>query len=496
MDKKTENIIARPSIVVVMGHIDHGKSTLLDYIRNTKVVEKEVGGITQHISAYEVEVEAGDEKRIVTFLDTPGHEAFCKVRERGSKVADIAVLVVSAEDGVKPQTIEALNCIKNDNLPFIVAINKIDRPGANIDKTKQNLAENGILVEGWGGTVPVVAISAKKGDGIAELLEMIVLQADLLELKGNLKELAHGFVIESNLDPKKGISATLIIKNGTLNIGDFVATDGAFAPIRSIENFKGENIKRASFSSPVRIIGWNNLPVVGSEFTIFRSKREAEEFAKSKQYYSQKTISKEDSLKNHLNIVLKADTIGSLDAINYELEKIKNDKISVRIVSQGVGNITEKDVKSAFAGGASLVGFNVSSDKNADALSQRDNVVMQKFNIIYDLKDWVIERLRLETPTEMIEDTTGEAKIIKTFSSNKTKHVAGGKVLSGKIKVGDNIKILRRESEIGEGKIKELQSQKVKTDNVLEGEEFGVMIDSKIEIAPGDVIRTTTKIKI
>lgn len=495
MEKDANKIITRPPVVVVMGHIDHGKSTLLDYIRKTKVVDGEAGGITQHISAYEVLVDVGgDEKRTITFLDTPGHEAFCKVRERGSRVADIAILVVSAEDGVKPQTLEALGCIKNDCLPYIIALNKIDKPGANIDKTKQNLAENEVFVEGWGGTIPVVPISAKNGDGVGDLLEMIILQADLLELKGNSGELAHGFVIESNLDPKKGISSSLIIKNGTLEKGQFVATERAFAPVRSIENFKGDTLNKASFSSPISIVGWSNPPIVGNEFTSFKTKKEAEEFA-SVQTKKKKEENPEDPNTKSLNVVIKTDTIGTLDAIIFELLKLRNEKIYIRIVGQGVGNITEKDVKTAFAGGAFLVGFNVTSDKNAEVLSLRDNVEIKKFNIIYDLKDWLFNKLKEATPIETIEVVTGEAKILKTFSTNKDKHVVGGKVNVGEIKSGDNIKIFRRENEIGEGKVKELQSQKVKTSSVLEGSEFGTMIDSKIEITPGDIIKSIGKVQ-
>ena len=271
--KEIKNLSPRPPIVVVMGHIDHGKSTLLDYIRKTNITKKEAGGITQHISAYETECEIGGQKRKITFLDTPGHEAFCSIRARGALVADIAVLVISAEDGIKPQTIETLDCIKKDGMPFIIALNKIDRPSADIDKIKTGLAENGVLVEGWGGTVPVVAISAKTGEGIADLLEMVALQSDMEELTGNLFVSAEGFVIESSLDPKQGISATLLIKNGSLKTGMFVATEGAYAPVRAIENYKGENLKEASFSSPVRIVGWNAQPKVGSQFKTFIKRR-------------------------------------------------------------------------------------------------------------------------------------------------------------------------------------------------------------------------------
>ena len=279
MKEKNENQKNRPPVVAIMGHIDHGKSTLLDYIRKTNITAKEAGGITQHISAYEAECEVDGDKRKITFLDTPGHEAFCSVRERGAKIADIAVLVVSAEDGVKPQTIEIIKCVIEDEMPFIVALNKIDRPGANVDKVKQDLAEHNVLVEGWGGSVPIASISAKTGQGVPELLELIVLQADIEEFKGDPTLPAEGFVVESNLNPKQGISATLIIKNGSLEIGAFVATEGAYAPIRAIENYKGENIKKASFSSPVVIIGWNTQPKVGSIFKTFLKKDDALEFA-------------------------------------------------------------------------------------------------------------------------------------------------------------------------------------------------------------------------
>ena len=338
MDSKNKNQITRPPVVVVMGHIDHGKSTLLDFIRKTNTTEKEEGGITQYLSAYEAEVAIGGQKRRITFLDTPGHEAFCSIRERGTRVADIAVLVVSVEDGVKPQTLEAINCIKKNSIPFIIAINKIDRAKANVDKIKQNLAENDVLVEGWGGTVPTVAVSAKTGEGVPELLEMIALQADIEELKGDPLVPAEGFVVESNLNPKQGISATLIIKNGSLKTGSFLASQGAYTPVRAIENYKGENLSEASFSSPIKIVGWNAIPMVGGQFQTFSKKEEAVKFAEKNIFAGneekQKTIYSKEA---YLEVVVKADTFGSLDAIEHELEKLGNEKIAVRIIFSRAG---------------------------------------------------------------------------------------------------------------------------------------------------------------
>jgi translation initiation factor IF-2 len=496
-DKKEEmNKKTRPPVVVVMGHIDHGKSTLLDYIRKTNTTKKEAGGITQHISAYEAELNIGGQKRKITFLDTPGHEAFCSIRERGADVADIAILIVSAEDGVKPQTIEALNCITKSSMPFIIALNKIDRTGANIDKTKQDLAENGVLVEGWGGTVPVVAISGKTGEGIPDLLEMIALQTDMEELVGNPALLAEGFVIESSLSPKQGISATLIIKNGSLKVGEFVAASGAYAPVRAIENYQGENLPEASFSSPVRIVGWSAQPMVGFQFKTFSKKEEAMELAESnpdlKIKEEQKII---PSGCVFLEVVVKADTLGSLDAVEHELQKLGNEKIMVKIISKGVGSITEKDLKTANIKNSLVLGFNVGADKSADMLALRDNIEIKVYKVIYDLIDYVKQKIKENTPVETLKTVTGSAKIIRIFNKNKDKQVAGGRLEEGEIKSGGIVEIWRRDALIGSGKIKELQIQKIKTDIVKEGQEFGMMIESKIELAPGDILKATSMVK-
>ncbi len=499
-DQKTTASTERPPVVAVMGHIDHGKSTLLDYIRKTNVTDKEAGGITQRLSAYEAEIEIKENGKQsvkkITFLDTPGHEAFLSMRQRGAKVADIAVLVVSAEDGVKPQTLEALKCIKEGETPFIVAINKIDKPGANIEKVKQNLAEHEVFVEGWGGSVPSVSISAKTGENVSELLEVISLQAELEGFTGDSAIKAEGFIIESSLNPKQGVSATLIIKDGTLKTGMFVASEGSFAPVRTIENFKGENVKEASFSSPVKIMGWNENPKVGGKFKTFNTKEEACLFAQKKLLENKNpTSDNKPDERAVLTLVVKADTYGTLEAVEHELLKLANDKITPKIVSKGVGSISESDIKTANIKKSLIVGFNVGTPKSAELLALREKISIKTFNVIYDLIDFVKEKVKEATPITQTEVVAGSAKVLRTFSKNKDKQVIGGKMLEGEIKSGGTVKIIRRESQIGEGKVKEVQTQKIKTSAIKTGDEFGMMIDSKTEIVEGDTLRALEWVK-
>ena len=489
----TKQLVTRPPIVVIMGHIDHGKSTLLDYIRKTNIVAGEAGGITQHVSAYEAEhtSPAGVKQRI-TFLDTPGHEAFRSLRSRGARVADIAVLVVSAEDGVKQQTIEALKAILEANIPYIVAINKIDKPAADVERTKQSLAENEIYVEGYGGTIPVVPLSAKTGDGVPELLDMVELVASLGELTADPTIPADGVAIESNLDTKKGISATLIIKNGILKTGMFVAAGKAVAPVRIMEDSNGKTIKEATFSSPVRIIGWSELVQAGSPFKTFDTKNDALEYAANTQNtaapQAANALSGNTGDITTFPVVVKADTMGSLEAIAYELGKIPSERIRVKIIEQGLGAIGEGDVKKASAyENAVVVGFNVKPDAQARSLAERDKVPVETFSIIYKLTDWLKEAAIARTPKIQVEETLGSAKILKAFSREKDKQIVGGRVEQGVLEVGTQVKITRRGAEIGVGKIRELQQQKRDVESIDAGE-FGTMIESKYEIAPGDIV--------
>jgi translation initiation factor IF-2 len=494
--KITPNLIRRSPVVVIMGHIDHGKSTLLDYIRKANIVAGEAGGITQHLGAYEVahKTSAGKDGKI-TFLDTPGHEAFCSIRERGAQVADVAILVVSAEDGVKPQTLEALKCILAEKIPYIVAINKIDKPGANIEVTKASLAENEVYVEGFGGDIPVVPISAIKGTGIDELLDMILLVTDLQDLKADSNAFAEGAVIEAKLDNKKGISATLLIKNGTLKSGQYVIAEDAISPVRIFEDYQGKAIKSATFSSPVKVIGFNKIPTVGATFITCDGKKEAEDIAN--EYKLKSNSKKTQSIRRDENdttviipIIIKADVIGSLEGIKHELAKIKNEKVKIKIVSESIGDINENDIK-VVQGDPSIiiVSFNSKPDAKTQALVERSTIQIKSFDIIYNLVNFLKETILSKVPKEYIDEASGTAKILAVFSKNKDKQIMGGKVQQGSLKVGSEVKILRRDIEIGRGKIKELQLQKVKASEANEGYEFGCMIESKIEIAQGDKIQ-------
>ncbi len=482
--KQTE----RPPVICIMGHIDHGKSTLLDYIRKTNIVDKEAGGITQKISAYEV-VHNGKK---ITFLDTPGHESFAKIRQRGASVADIAVLVVSAEDGVKKQTVEALHCIQESQTPMIVAINKIDKPGADIEKTKVNLAENEIYLEGFGGEVPFMPISAKTGQGVDELLDLMLLVSEMAELTGDHKKMAEGVVIEANMDKKKGISATMIIKDGTIKSGMFVACGKAFAPTRIMEDFMGKKIDSATFSSPIRIIGFDSLPKVGTRFSTYEDKEEA---LMAIMNYQEPILKKCQALEDCgdntgiINVIIKADVTGSIEGIEHELEKIKNERMRVKIVHFGVGDITDNDINMLAGRPDSLVlGFNVKIDAQATASAEKANIPVKTFDIIYKLTEWLSEMAESKTPKIAVEEMTGRAKILKFFSAVKDKNIIGARVEEGEIKVGDEVKIMRRDVDVGRGKIRELQQMKEKVSEVRSGVEFGCQLQSVIVPAPGDKI--------
>ena len=407
--------IERPPVICIMGHIDHGKSTLLDYIRKTNIVDSEAGGITQKISAYEV---IHNDKKI-TFIDTPGHESFAKIRRRGASVADIAVLVVSAEDGVKKQTNEAFQCIKESETPMIVAINKIDKPGADIEKTKASLAENEIYLEGYGGSVPFALISAKLGQGVNELLDLMLLVSEMEELEGDKEKKAEGVVIEANMDKKKGISATMIIKDGTIKSGMFVACGKALAPTRIMENFIGKKITEATFSSPIRIIGFDTLPKVGNKFETFDTKEEALNYISSyhEPVTAKASVCDLDENTGVINVVIKADVSGSIEGIEHELDKIINDRMKVKIVHFGVGDITENDINMLAGKADSIVlGFNVKIDSKALASAEKSGIQIQTFNIIYKLTEWLVEMAESKTTKINVEEMTGRAKILKFFS--------------------------------------------------------------------------------
>lgn len=492
--------VPRPPVVAVMGHIDHGKSTLLDYIRRANVAESELGGITQRLGAYEVAHKTAEgNTREITFLDTPGHEAFASIRKRGANVADVAVLVVSAEDGVKPQTLDALRAIKDSGTPFVVAINKIDKPNASIERTKQSLAENEIYVEGYGGDITVVPVSAKTGEGINELLDMILLTADVVDAKGIRNEMARGIVIEAQTTERSGVVATIVIKNGTLNIGDVIVSGDVYAPVRFIENFKGEKIKSASFSSPVRISGWSGLPKTGTKAFAVKTRKEAEkmieEYREEFALTSKKEVAKPITEGGfYIPIIIKADAQGALDAIAHEIKKIENSLF--KIVHSDIGNIRESDVKLASAkAGTVILGYGVGTDKEAEILRERLGVNIKHFGIIYELGDYLKELNKERTPKVTVEELQGSLKVLKFFSKTKDKQVIGGRVESGKIEKNAMVKIMRRDHQVGEGCIREIQVQKVKTGEASEGNECGLLVEAKLEIAPGDKLESYTTVE-
>jgi translation initiation factor IF-2 len=501
----------RQPVIAVMGHIDHGKSTLLDYIRRTNVVAKEAGGITQHIAAYEVVHSSGN---TITFLDTPGHAAFKGIRVRGANVADIAILVVSAEEGVKPQTSEALQHIKASGIPYVVAINKIDSPKANVERTKQSLAENEIYIEGYGGDVPALPISAKTGEGINDLLDTLLLVADMQNLTYGADKSAEGIIIEANLDPKKGISATLILKDGVLNRGQAVVCGQAWAPVRIMENFAGKPIESAKAGMPVRLVGFSTLPPIGELFFTCDDKKQAEVLvsehirsaaaeAEAKAKRARSTaggatgaagVAGEEQEIITIPLVVKADVSGTLEAIVHELSKLEaknptGGKVRAQIISSGIGEITEVDVKMVSGlAHIAIVAFNVKTTATARNYAERAHIPVYDFNIIYKLIEWVEAQLISLKPKVLVEKVTGSAKILKVFSKEKDRQIVGGRVTDGLVIAGANVNIMRRGAKIGEGKIRELQQQKQKASEAKMDTEFGTMIESRTEIAVGDMI--------
>jgi translation initiation factor IF-2 len=447
------------------------------------------------MSAYEVLHK--DNK--ITFLDTPGHESFGAIRERGSAAADIAILIVSAEDGVKPQTVDAYKAIKKANLPYIVGISKIDKDNANIERTKISLSEHEIYVEGYGGDISFVPFSGKTGAGIDDLLDMILLTAEVENFTTDPTAPAEAIVIESNRDKNRGISATLIIKNGTLETGAFVVSGPSFSPVRIMENYLNKPIKSATAGSPVRIIGWSELPLVGGECTMFKNKKEAEAFieneksneVKAKVNTSPESVDQEIAI---VPILIKADTSGSLEALKYEIGKLKIERVNLKIIGAGLGDIQENDIKMA-AGkiGTLIIGFNVKTEGAAKTIAEKLTVEIHTFEIIYKMTEWLEELAKTRTPRMEVEEQKGQMKVLKIFSVTKDKYVLGCRCESGVVNVDDQFKLMRRGSEISRGRIRELQQQKSKVGEVTSGE-CGLMAECKMEIAPGDYLEVVHKV--
>ncbi len=480
----------RQPVVAIMGHIDHGKSTLLDYIRKSNVVAGEAGGITQHLSAYEISIPYQNKDRSITFLDTPGHAAFSGMRERGAHAADIAVLVVSAGDGVKAQTIEALKTIQAAKIPFIVAINKIDLPEANIEKTKLSLAEHEVLVEGFGGDIPWNAISAMKGTGVSELLETILLVADLAELSYSTTASPRGIVIESHLEPKRGIAATIIIKDGVLKRGTFVVAGTSFTTTRIMENFLGENVPEIRAGKPVSLVGFDKLPEVGSEIVVFEKKRDAEDFieeVKEAPVQTKEQVSLNENEKV-VPLIIKTDVQGTLEAIEKEIAKFSVPGLYIKIIGKSIGSIGESDIKLASADKETIIlGFNTTLDNSAKDINEKVGAEIQLFSVIYKLTEWLEAKLEERRPRVETREVIGKAKVLKCFSQTKEKQVLGARIEEGVIAHGAKVSVIRRDFPIAQGTIVEVQQARQKLKEVSEGE-CGLMVECKNEIAPGDIL--------
>lgn len=476
---------SRPPVIAVMGHIDHGKSSLLDYIRKANIVAGEAGGITQHVAAYI----ARHNDRPVTFLDTPGHEAFKALRTRGAAAADIAILVVAADEGVMPQTLDALAAITEAGIPYIVAITKIDKNNADIGHTKNSLIEHGIYIEGFGGDIAFAEISSKTGQGIPELLDLVLLASDLAELTADPEASATGFVLESTQDPKRGASATLVIKDGTLTKDGFVVAGDAYAPIRFIEDFRGTRVESAGPSEPVRVSGFSSLPDAGSLFTIAKNKKEAEALAK--EHMTANAAPERAALAEGvvaLPLIVKADVAGSVDAIVHELKKITHERAEIRVISSGVGSVSETDVKTAHASGGVIIAFNVSSDAIATELALRDSIDIFSFSIIYELSAKVQELLEECAPAVSAEKELGRAMVLKIFSTSGKKQVLGARHVSGALAVGARVKIVRKDVEIARGSITNLQQARADVKEIHTEGDFGTEIETREPLIYGDEI--------
>ena len=486
----SSKLTLRPPIVAVMGHVDHGKTKLLDTIRKTNVIATEAGAITQHIGAYR----AGYNDKTITFLDTPGHEAFAAMRARGANVTDIIVLVVAADDGVKPQTLEVVNRAKITKTPMIVAINKIDKPESNVDRVKQQLADAGVLPEEWGGKTIFVPISAKAGTGVDKLLDTILLVSEIEHLQASPSGKIVGTVIEAHLSKTQGPVATVLIQNGMLKVGDAVAVGSAYGRVRTLEDELGKSQKAALPSVPVRIAGLSDLPEVGDILTVYDSTTSAQAVArkvllsKSAKRLAYKTGIVADAESQQLKLIIKADTNGSLEAITQELSKLENQDVAITIVSQGIGDINETDVLAAESARATLIGFHNKASATAVRLARQKSVNIDIYEIIYELtEDLTRAILQLVIP-EVEQVVEGRAKILAVFRTEKNNMIVGGKVLEGKLLIDKKAQVIRDSKLLGLAKITELQSNRMPVREVVAGSEFGVKLEITFTVEKGDTM--------
>jgi len=489
----------RPPIVVIMGHVDHGKSSILEAIKDFRITSKESGGITQHIGAYQVEVDKSPSSHItgareieeqgnkITFIDTPGHEAFSQMRSRGAKVADIAVLVIDASEGVKNQTKEVISLVKTLEVPVIVALNKIDKPDADVEKVKRELMKENLMVESVGGEIPSVEVSAKTKKGIPELLEIILLVSELENLEVDESKTAEGIIIESYLDNFRGNTATLLVLNGTLKTGNIIGTDTTFTKIKSLEDFQKKQIKEALPSTPVVVFGFDEIPKIGETFKSFKDINEAKEYTKSVDQ-EKKELGELEEGQKVLNIILKADVLGSLEAIEEILKSLPQDKVIIRLLKSEVGNINESDVKLALTGKSKIIGFKVKADAVAQKILERESIRVAIFNVIYELMEAVRGLMERIVVPEDIRIDLGKMKVLAKFLDNKNRQIIGGRATEGEIRKGSKIEVLRDDEIIGAGRMISLQKNKKEADFVSKGDECGILFEGNVKIEEGDVL--------
>lgn len=495
-----ENLEKRPPVVTIMGHVDHGKTSLLDAIRTTNVIAGEAGGITQHIGAYDVELKG----RKITFLDTPGHEAFTAMRARGAKVTDIVILVVAADDGVMPQTREAVNHSQAAGVPIIIAINKIDKPDSKPERVKQELMEFGLVSEEWGGDTIFVEVSAKQKTNLEELLEMVLLQADVLELKANPHKPARGTIVEAKLDKGRGPVATVLVQEGSAKVGDYFVCGVHYGRIRAMQNDRGEKVPVAGPSMPVEVIGLTGVPDAGDAFVIMPDERQAKEIAMLRQQKMRETeLAKSSKLSleqlyekiqmgevKELNVVVKGDVQGSVEAVSESLRKLSTDAIRLRVINSSVGAITETDVNLATASNAIVLGFNVRPEVKAQALAEKEGVDIRLYNIIYDAVDDIKKAMEGLLEPTLKEKYLGRAEIREVFSVPKHGNVAGSYVLDGKMLRNSQVRLLRDNIVVYEGKMASLRRFKDDIKEVAAGYECGISLENYNDIKPGDIIES------
>ncbi len=486
----------RPPVVVVLGHVDHGKTALLDTIRKTNVASRESGGITQHIGAYQAEANG----RRITFLDTPGHEAFTAIRSRGAKVADVAILVVAADEGVKPQTKEAIKIIQESGTPMVVAINKIDKEGSNPQKVRQDLATENVLVEDWGGTIPVVEVSAKAGKNISELLDMILLVADIEELTADPSGPAKAVIIESNLDKRRGYVATALIQEGTLRVGDWVVVGTVVGKIKSMESYDGAAVTEAIPSDPVLLTGWSETPHIGKQLVVVKSKSEAEAMAEDNVDLSPLLLfmSSEPAAQNPnkkiFNVILKSDVSSSLEALDSALKTIQSDDVGFNVLDYSIGNITEGDVKVAASTKAAILGFRVAVEDSAKRSAEKQGIKITTYDIIYEMIARVRDDMSDLLEPEIKRNPLGKLRVLAIFKKDSKSIVCGGKVTSGKIVRGALVDVMRGKDLVMNGRLAQLQQNKQDTTEVNEGLECGIRFDiiksatPSSEIKEGDIL--------